>query len=74
MTIAVKGLLRWYGNRTFAEVLSRLRCKYCRRSPAAVYLHAAQNSAAGGKPAAHWTFEILPHRSGRGRINANRRV
>jgi hypothetical protein len=63
MTIAVKGLTSWYGNRTFAEVLSRLRCKYCRRSPAAVYLYASQAIAADEEPAAHWTLEIIPHRT-----------
>lgn len=38
---AVKGLIRWYGDRTFAEVLARLRCKYCRKKPAPVYLCAS---------------------------------
>ncbi len=62
MAVAVKGLMRWHGNKTFAEVLARLRCKFCRRTPASVRLLASkpsgEDSAATG-----WTLELtLPRR------------
>lgn len=57
MTVAVKGLMRWYGNKTFAEVLSRLRCKFCRRTPASVCLLASKRSGADSA-APDWALEL----------------
>lgn len=59
-TIAVKGLRRWYGNLTFAELVSRLRCKYCGRKPGSVQLLASYSRYAGEKPAPDWTLTIVP--------------
>jgi hypothetical protein len=59
-TIAVKGLLRWYGDRAFAEVLARLRCKFCRRKPGSVLLHASYGRENGGQQTSDWTLTIFP--------------
>jgi hypothetical protein len=59
LTIAVKGLMRWYGDRTFREIISRLRCKYCRRRPAVIHLQAFQKIVADGDPAVTWSLEIV---------------
>lgn len=37
-SIEVKGLIRCHGDRTFAEILSRLRCMFCRQRPTFVSL------------------------------------
>jgi hypothetical protein len=38
--IPVRLLIRDYGNRTFIQVLAKLRCRQCGKSPASVYLRA----------------------------------
>jgi hypothetical protein len=55
---AIKGLIRWYGDRTFAEVLARIKCKYCRKRPARVYLCASQHRE-GCKGLPDWAVEIV---------------
>jgi hypothetical protein len=57
--IQVKGLLRWYGNRTFAEILSRLRCQFCRRRPSAVSLISERGEDASTTQPARWTLPLV---------------
>jgi len=59
MTIAVKGLMRWYGNRSFADILDRLRCKYCRRRPTTVRLHAMRGNDAVSDALTSWSLQIV---------------
>jgi hypothetical protein len=59
-TIAVKGLQRWYGNLPFADLLARLRCKYCRKKPTSVYLCASQHRTARMGPSPDWAIELTP--------------
>jgi hypothetical protein len=55
----VKGLLRWHGDAPFAEVLKRLKCKYCRHTPTFVYLCASQvRTACMGQPTG-WAIELV---------------
>jgi len=32
-TIQVAGLIRWHGDKTFAQIVRRLRCTFCRQRP-----------------------------------------
>ncbi len=57
---AVKGLIHWYGDRTFAEILKRIRCKFCRRRPAPVYLCASHIREGCKGPDPDWAIELLP--------------
>ena len=47
------------GDRSFAEVLTRLRCSRCGKPPAPVYLCAGHREASGGAPA-DWAIELVP--------------
>ena len=47
------------GDRSFAEILPRLRCKRCNRPPAPVYLCAGHREHNNGAPA-DWAIELLP--------------
>jgi hypothetical protein len=47
------------GDRTFAEILPRLRCKRCNRPPAPVYLCAGHREHNHGAPA-DWAIELAP--------------
>lgn len=60
MTCAVKGLMRWYGNCSFAVLLSRLKCKFCRRAPSPVYLCASPHRVFSDGPTPDWSIEIVP--------------
>ena len=70
MTIAVKGLMRWYGNKTFAEILSRLRCKFCRRRPSAVFLSTMRPGDPAATQRGQWTIVLV--REGESRLPRNR--
>jgi hypothetical protein len=59
MTIAVKGLMRWYGNRSFADILDRLRCKYRRRRATTVRLHAARADEVAPNALTSWCLQII---------------
>lgn len=37
-SIEVRGLIRFYGDKTFAEILARLRCMFCRQRPTLISL------------------------------------
>jgi len=54
------------GDRTFAEILPRLRCKHCKRPPAPVYLCAGHREHNHGAPA-DWAIELVPAPGGSGR-------
>ena len=48
-----------HGNRTFAEVLGRLRCKRCRAAPKETYLVAGHHRTFGsGGPPPDWSLPI----------------
>jgi hypothetical protein len=55
----VKGLMRWYGNRTFAEILSRLRCQFCRRRPSAVFLKTIRSADSNAAQGDQWTLDLV---------------
>jgi hypothetical protein len=59
--VPVRMLANSHADRTFAEVLSRLRCQKCGKSPAPVYLCAGHRESSGGAPA-DWAVELTPHR------------
>ena len=59
MVMQVKGLMRWYGNKTFAEILSRLRCQFCGRRPSAVLLSAMRPGDEGAAQAGQWTLVLV---------------
>lgn len=46
-----------HGNRTFADVLGRMKCKRCAVAPAAVYLCAGHRTRNGG-PDPDWAVEL----------------
>jgi hypothetical protein len=54
-------LAKKYGNRTFAEILPRLRCEQCERppAPAPVYLCAGHRVLCFGAPP-DWAIELVP--------------
>jgi hypothetical protein len=52
-------LAQQQGNRTFAEILSRLRCRRCRQPPAPVYLCAGHREHNFGAPP-NWAIELVP--------------
>jgi hypothetical protein len=53
----VRLLMRDHGDRTFAEVLAKLRCKQCRKPPAPVYLCAGHREHTMG---ARRSIELVP--------------
>jgi hypothetical protein len=57
--LPVRLLLRDHGDRTFGQVLSRLRCQKCRKPPAPVYLCAGHREFTMGAPA-DWAIELVP--------------
>jgi hypothetical protein len=63
--IPVRLLIRDHGDRTFAQVLAKLRCKQCRKPPAPVYLCAGHREHTTGAPP-DWAIELgasaLPRR------------
>ena len=54
----VRLLVAQHGNRTFEQVLSRLRCQRCGKKPAPVYLCAGSRRHSGGA-AADWAIELV---------------
>ncbi len=36
--IEVAGLIRWHGDKTFTEILRRLRCMHCKGRPTFIFL------------------------------------
>jgi len=52
-------LLRDYGDRTFGQVLAKLRCQKCRKRPAPVFLCAGHRGFTMGAPA-DWAIELVP--------------
>lgn len=48
-----------WGDRTFEEVLTRLRCKRCGAKPAPVYLRAGHREHCWGAPP-DWAIELVP--------------
>jgi hypothetical protein len=59
--LPVRLLAQDYGDRTFAELLRRLRCAKCKRPPAPVYLCAGHREHNHGA-AADWAIELVPVR------------
>ncbi len=57
-SIEVRGLIRWHGNRTFAEILSRLRCMFCRQRPTFISLCSATMSDTTAKQGASWSLVL----------------
>jgi hypothetical protein len=57
-SIEVKGLIRWHGDRTFAEILSRLRCMFCRQRPTFVSLCSGTAGDAAVKHSASWSLVL----------------
>ena len=55
----VRLLQRDHGDRTFAQVLAKLRCKRCRKPPAPVYLCAGHREHTMGAPP-DWSIELVP--------------
>ncbi len=60
VVLPVRLLIEQHGDRTFAEVLARLKCKSCRQAPAPVYLVAGHQRTFcyGGPP--DWSLELVP--------------
>ena len=56
---SVRMIAKNSGNRTFAEVLARLRCTGCGKTPAPVYLCACHREASGGAPP-DWAIDLVP--------------
>jgi hypothetical protein len=52
-------LAQQHGDRTFVEILRRLRCKQCKRPPAPVYLCAGHREFCHGAPP-DWAIELVP--------------
>jgi hypothetical protein len=52
--------MRWHGDHTFAEIVTRLRCKYCRKKPASVHLWASYQRSGEDVSAQDWSIQILP--------------
>jgi hypothetical protein len=69
--IPVRLLIREHGDRTFAHVLAKLRCKQCRKPPAPVYLCAGHREHTMGAPP-DWAIELVPvpHPEGRNQISS----
>jgi hypothetical protein len=55
----VRLLAKDRGDRTFAEILPRLRCRRCKGTPAPVYLCAGHRERNLGSPA-DWAIELVP--------------
>jgi hypothetical protein len=55
----VRLLLRDHGDRTFAQVLAKLRCRQCGKPPAPVYLCAGHRQHNMGAPP-DWAIELVP--------------
>ena len=56
--VPTKLLAERHGNRTFAEVLGRVKCGRCKTPPESVYLCAGHRTQHGGPPA-DWAIELL---------------
>ena len=54
-----KLLAERFGNRTFGEVLGRMKCKRCAVAPESVYLCAGHRTRNGGPPA-DWSIQLVP--------------
>jgi hypothetical protein len=59
-SLPTRFLAQQYGNRTFAEVLPRLRCRKCFQKPAPVYLCEGQRTTGKGGQGAGWAIELVP--------------
>jgi len=63
-----------YGNLTFAEILSRLRCQICRRRPSAVSLSELHPGDPGAMQGGQWTLVLvregdkMPYKESRGAL------
>ena len=55
----VRLLAARHGDRTFADLLTRLRCKRCRRPPEQVWLCAGHRQFNHGAPP-DWAIELMP--------------
>jgi hypothetical protein len=57
----MKLLIRKHGDRTFLDLIPRLRCSQCRSAAAPVYLCASPQRTGGyGGPGTDWAIEIVP--------------
>lgn len=52
----VAGLIRFYGDKTFAEIIRRLRCMFCKQRPTFIALCSMATSDAGEKHGARWSL------------------
>lgn len=57
-SIAVAGLIRWHGDQTFAEILSRLRCMFCRQRPTFISLVSMAASDTVTKHGGGWSITL----------------
>jgi len=57
-SVEVKGLIRWHGDRTFAEILPRLRCMFCRQRPTFVSLCSLTTNDATVKHGGVWSLHL----------------
>jgi hypothetical protein len=57
--IEVAGLIRWHGDKTFTELLPRLRCMFCKQRP--TFLSLAPNIVrdAGETQGATWNLVLM---------------
>jgi hypothetical protein len=57
--IEVAGLIRWHGDKTFTELLPRLRCMFCKQRP--TFLSLAPNVVrdAGETQGATWSLVLM---------------
>jgi hypothetical protein len=54
--IDVAGLIRFYGDKTFAEILPRLRCMFCKQRPTFLSLAAVAQRDAGDMQGSTWSL------------------
>ena len=54
--IEVAGLIRWHGDKTFSEILPRLRCMFCKQRPTFLFLAAMTEHDAGAIQGSAWSL------------------
>lgn len=54
--IDVAGLIRWHGDKTFAEILPRLRCMFCKQRTTFLSLVAVTQRDAGDMQGSTWSL------------------
>jgi hypothetical protein len=57
-SIEVAGLIRWHGDKTFAEIVRRLRCMFCRQRPTFLSLVPMSASDTAMKHGGSWSIML----------------